>query len=492
MGAALAVLCTACGAADSGIDLSKFKQSQLPSNGTPGVCGPLASEPYLSDDGFASDEYLWYDSACTARRADLVRNTTRDPSGHWGGFMHRATYFPVGAPASAERTCVGDTQQHPGFGLVVNHLPNNVMDSGRARGTAATAVFVGKHHAIHEFTAAYPLAGAPLRTTIQWFFATGRDHPVFAITYDLTQAAANAVNADTRAPYGDIAWDGGADAAVDGVAWGDRYRFTTTEAPLSLQSGWDYTQPNTVPYVQAWARGVDAEMGLVQTQTQAQHDAGGSDFYAQWGHSSPQGPMPGPTSWPYQINQYELPGYPQSKRLAWGTNYGAVGQTAYRAFSDDRTLQGYPYQSYATHVVMGLHSTASVQAVVQEVEAAQATQLTAVRGATVDTQGPAGAGRTGTQAYEPAGYNPVRGTWSVTAGGGETVQLQFAVGDAPLPHPVLEINGWTGGDPSQVSLDGTDLVLDIDCFASVDSARQVLFLTLGKALSGTAQVAIHP
>ena len=44
---------------------------------------------------------------------------------------------------------------------------------------------------------------------VQWFFATGRDHPIYAITFDLSGLADGAVSADSRAPYGDVQWDGG-------------------------------------------------------------------------------------------------------------------------------------------------------------------------------------------------------------------------------------------------------------------------------------------
>ena len=139
------------------------------------------------------------------------------------------------------------------------------------------------------YTRRVPLPG-PVDTTIDWLFATGRDHPLWAVTFDASPSPADSIEADTRAPYGDLQWDGGANADVDGVGWGDRYRFRTTTSPVTLQSGWDYSQANTIPHVLMWSNAADAEMGAVQTQTMAQRDAGGYGFYVP-GQQRCDGPM---------------------------------------------------------------------------------------------------------------------------------------------------------------------------------------------------------
>ena len=109
-----------------------------------------------------------------------------------------------------------------------------------------------------------------------------------------------------------------------------------------------------------YANNPDAEMGLVQTQTYLQHDAGGYQFYPNWGKSDADGPMPEDFNWTYQLNQYELPSTTRSKRMAWGSNFGAVGQTSYLAYGDDKNLVGYPYQSYSLFVVLDKHSLSPV------------------------------------------------------------------------------------------------------------------------------------
>lgn len=124
-------------------------------------------------------------------------------------------------------------------------------------------------------------------------FISGRNNPVWAVTFDTSKAAPNSFNADTRAPYGEFDYDGGADAPVTGIGWGDRYKFQTNGVGfVSVNSAWSYNASNIVPYIHSPVSAKDAEMGLVQPQTFAQHDAGGYDAYTYWNKTSPHGPMP--------------------------------------------------------------------------------------------------------------------------------------------------------------------------------------------------------
>ncbi|HYF63052.1 MAG TPA: hypothetical protein VD886_09595, partial [Herpetosiphonaceae bacterium] len=318
---------------------------------------PLAVNSNANVDGFISDQFAWTDSAGQPRSAALVKNDRRDPTNHWGGFLRQYTY----SPGAGTRVVNGSSAAHPGFGYTTNHFG---VDGGQATlshgypGTYA-AVLRGRHHAIHRFKWRLPIGG-PVDVTVHWLFATGRDHPLYAVTFDSSPAGPNAVNADTRAPYGDLQWDGGDNSPVAGVGWGDRYKFRSLNSPVTMAGGWDYSQPNTVPYVIEYTVSPDAEMGLVQTQTYAQHDAGGYWLYPKWGTADADGPMPENYNWTYQLNQYELPFTTTSKRMAWGSNFGAVGQTAYQAYGDDKTLSGYPYQSYSVFVVLDRHSRAAV------------------------------------------------------------------------------------------------------------------------------------
>jgi hypothetical protein len=436
-------------------------------------------------DGYQSDIYRWVDGRCQERTAAMVHNTVQDPAGHWGGYMRRYTY----QAASGTRTCVGNNNAHPGVGSVTNHYSNTSTVSHYQQGSGHRVVFVGDHHAIHEFTWTYPIDGHDTAITVHWLFASGRDHPLWAITYDTSAAPANAVNADSRSPYSDIQWDGGVGANVDGVGWGDRYKFTSLASPITLTSGWDYTQPNTVPYVLEWAVAADAEMGLVQTEPYTRHDAGGYWFYSAWGTRDADGPMPEDWNWTYQLNQYELPWGSTSKRLAWGMNYGAVGKDAYSVYGDDATADGYPYQSYSVYIVLGTHSQAAVFAQVADVEASVTTTLGATVGSVV-TSGPAGVARSDTRTYEPAGYNPVYGTWELNAAANQ-VDATFTVGSGTLDNPLFVIHGWAAAAPCHLQLDS----VSIDCgafHASVNAATQTLWLTVKGHFSGAHRLVVVP
>ncbi len=454
-----------------------------PPPGTP--CPALAVQRDVSvDSGYHSDRYTWHDAGCRPRSAALVRNDVRDPAGKWGGYLRRHTYEIGGSVRSSG----GATQTHPGWGYLVNHFGDSAALSYSFQGTYRAAL-EGRHHALHEYRWRLMLGGKPVDATVHWLFATGRDHPVWAVTFDTTPAGRNAVDADTRSPYGDLLFDGDARAPIAGVGWGDHYRFRSLESPVTLASDWDYSEPNTVPYVRMWTAQPDAEMGAVQTQTWAQHDAGGFWFYPEWGKRGDN--LPEDWNWPFQLNQYELPFTNDSHRLAWGTNYGAVGQAAYNAYGEETPrLSGYPFQSYAVHVVLGAHSAEPVLAQVAQVEAVQQTQLTATRG-TVLTQGPAGVGRTDAAPYAPAGYSPLYGTWELQADA-DRATVRFEVRGAPLRRPLLVLRGYGAqGAPARVTLDGAALQADVDYYASVDTAGRALWLTLARDLQGSRTLAIE-
>ena len=455
------------------------------------ACAPLALEAGVSVDGFLSDRFTWQDVDCKPRSAAMVRNDGADPTGHFGGYLRQIVYTTGGET----RTINGSSDTHPGWGYTVNHFGNGGSSSSSSRDTQGTwsTLLAGRHHAIHEYHWFHPIDGHDVEITIQWLFATGRDHPLWAITFDTSAAGANAVNADTRAPYGDLQWDGGANADVAGVGWGDRYKFVSLASPISLASGWDYSQSNLVPYAMEWTDTPDAEMGSVQTQTWMEHDAGGYWNYSTWGTKSASGPMPQDFDWTYQLNQYELPfpGGQKSKRLAWGANTGAVGQSSYNAYGDDKQLSGYPYQSYSVFMVLGRHSTAAVAAEVADVETVQHTHLTADVGS-VWTTGPAGIARTDTTTLDPVGWDARYATWNVdSAGNHARVTMTVDAGAGPLVDPILVVHGYSAAAPPAVKLDGATLVPDADYFLTLDAAAKQLWVTLRRAVSGAHTLEIQ-
>jgi hypothetical protein len=450
-------------------------------------CAALSVNSSTQVDGCNADTYAWSDSACRPRTAALVRNNASDALGGAGGYARLFTY----QSGASTRTCRGTgSNGWNGFGYIVNHYSGTDANTKHLTGSYSIAL-AGKHHAIHQFKWRTD-PGGPVDVTVHWLFATGRDHPLFSITFDSSPAGANGVRADIRAPYGDLAFDE-TKGNIDGVSWGDQYRFTTTgSGPLTSSSAWDYTAPNAVPFDYSWSSSADAEMGLVQSQTWARKVAGG-DYGAGllsnlWGTTGSNLLNDVPDwLWPFQLNQYELPFVANSHRLAWGSNYGAVGQTSYTAFG--KTLSGYPYQSYAVYVVLGTHSGKAVLAQASAVETAQATALTASRG-TVSTQGPGGVGRADSVPYSLAGFNPVYGAFEAHATA-NAATLRFQVASGKLVNPLLRLLDYSAAVP-RVTLDGVPLTPEVHFFASVQAPSQTLWLTLNVALSGTSVLTIDP
>ncbi|WP_295449787.1 hypothetical protein [uncultured Thiodictyon sp.] len=511
-----------------------------------GACRPVVVDSGIagagkSINGFLNDQYTWSDAACRVRNAALARNDTSK-----GGNAKQFTYT---LPNGTTRTVNPAANGAAGFGYVVAHLSNpsfanayGADDSPLGSGNAATfrKLFTGNHHAIHEYSLNYVrygltaaalinhsidpwtwLTGAadpnrqyvtvynmPVR--IHWMFATGRNSPVWSVTFDLSAAPDHAVDSDFRAPYGDMNIEGGTGAnLVAGVAWGDRYRFTTLGSPFTMNNDWDYSQLNTgAPYDALWAAAVDAQMGLAGTQIVARQNAGGYNNYQApvWrGKTSAtmgklclndQGAGPGynhklpcSSDWAYQLVQYSVASAAQTtsnKRLAWGADWGSLGNSAFTN-SNGYAVSGYPKVSYSVYVVLDPHSANPTQTVAKQAETINLTRLTATLG-TVRTQGIAGVGRTDTKPYSPAGYSPIYGTWEVDAAA-NAVNLTFAVpttATVALDTPIIVVHGYTKATPPvQVSLDGVGLAADTDYFASVRPDQAELWITLNRKLIGT-------
>jgi hypothetical protein len=202
--------------------------------------------------------------------------------------------------------------------------------------------------------------------------------------------------------------------------------------------------------------------------------------------------MPRDYNWPYQLNQYEIPHQNPvtSKRLAWGSNFGAVGQTSYPALGDASSRSGYPFQSYSVFIAMGKQSTATVAAQVREIETVQRTTLVA-RAGTVVKAGPAGIARTDNVAYRPAGYNHIYSTWELLADTQNTVDFDMNIAAGTLRNPIFVIRNYTAATPpEQITVNGVVKRSGVDFFPSVDAASKRLWLTFKGALSGTTSIRI--
>jgi hypothetical protein len=464
-------------------------------------CRRMSVQNGVSVNGYASDVYNWYDANCLPRSATLVRNDAVDPGGGHGGYLRQLSYQVDGQT----RQCAGPSgTRYEGWGYSVNHYAAGSRSSHDVAGNYRT-VLNGTHHSIHEFKVRLS-PGGPVDLTVHWFFATGRTNPVYAITHDATPAGPDVVAADSRSPYGNLIFEGIANGngPVAGIGWGDQYRFTTTgSGPVTFASAWDYRGGNAVPYTVMWSAATDAEMGAVQTQTFDAHvsggDYGGGLLADCWGRTSaspgscllqPAGALLRDWLWPFQLNQYELPFVTNSKRMAWGSSLGAVGQTAYSSFR--RSLSGYPYQSYSVILVLGKRSDQPTAAQVAEIEVAAASTLSATVGS-VPASGPGGVGRADRVPYQPAGYDSTYGVWVVNAASSGSATFRLEPGLGALLHPIFRIEGWTAaGPPAAVSLGGAAIAEGIDYFATVDPARGALWLTLNRRISSRAELSVQP
>jgi len=504
--------------------------------------GAIVIEPNVTAciGNLAAERYTWFDALGRSRSATFSHNDTATNANREGELCEY-TYHTDAVNVRDVKSL--DASGAGGFGYIVSHLGNTAPadqifadDSplGLAFQGTYTRLLNGRHHAILRYKLNYPryyctedgngncisaTTTYQMPVTIDWLITTGRNHPLWSVSFDLSGAPMNAINADTRAPYGDMAFDGAANGGfgdtVMGVAWGDHYKFTSTGAsPVTLNSPWDWSQPNTIPYVYLWTQNVDAEMGVVQSEDITKQDAGGYFGQQAWTHLSTDAGGPGRCStsafsdgayvmpcdfnWPYQSINYSLdtnnPGNDTNdKRLAWGAEFGFLGQSPYQG-NNGSNLTGWPRQSYSTYVTLGLHSATATSTQVTQVENAMSSTMSASVG-TVTGTGPAGVGRSDLRMYQPVGYNRVYGTWEVNAAGGlATVTLN--AGGSGIFRPIFIVHNHANALPASVTFDGSPLSADMDYFATVDPASADhadtrLWITVNRNWTGSHTLAVQ-
>jgi len=506
---------------------------------TPQAANLLVDEHDVSAGGMTSDRFTWYDASMRPRVAVLAHNDAgTGPGGTHGGELRELRYETNGGTRIVRASSSGAS----GFGYVVSH-PNSedfctpghgdTSMLGHLRAGTWTRLFEGRHHAIFRFQSTYPrycTTGAPaaeydVPVTIDWLFSTGRDHPLWALTWDLSSVPVDALEDDSRAPYGELLFDGSASegehSAIAGVGWGDRYKFTSTGNPVTYDSGWTWNVANTIPYVKLWTTDVDATMGTVQTQTIVQQDAGGYFGTDRWNTTSADGDacdagqdgpnahsMPCSYNWPFQSINYSMGEViggsnadpTNNTRLAWGTNFGFLGQSAYHIQGSeywggplpDATAPGWPKKSYSVHVVLGTHTSDPVGAQIADVETTQSLALAATIGS-VATSGPAGVNRTDTMMYAPAGYDHVYGALAFVASG-NALDATITVGAGrTLHHPLLVVRNFTSASYPTVRLDNAAQAIDVSYFPSLRAGAQELWITLNADLgAGNHRLEVTP
>ncbi len=499
---------------------------------TPPPSNGLVDDPDITYQTITSDRFTWYDSAGKQRVGVLAHNDAQSFAGSHGGEL-REFIYQVGA---TPRTVIAPARDDGGFGYIVSHPGNDCAGAGDTStlgheiAGSWTRVFVGRHHAIFRFQQNYPryctADGTPaehdIPVTIDWTFSTGRDNPLWSVSYDMFAIGADVLDDDSRAPYGTMNIDGSSGTYMDndvaGIRWGDRYQFVTTNAPATLSSSWTWTTANTIPFTELWTSNVDATMGLVQSQTMTRQDAGGGrqpfgagtyDVSAYWNKTSAAGQacpdgnddggqtgeahsLPCVQYFPYQMNGFsygpDITDSTNDAKMTWGTQYGFLGQSAYDLHDSTlpagSTAPGYPRKSYSVFVVLGTHSTSPVDAEIARSTALANTSLSASVGS-VATSGPAGVNRTDTVTYSPVGYDPVYSALVFNASS-NAVTGTISVSSGTLKNPMIIIRGYTSGSYPKVTFGGTLLTMDADYFPSLRSDKSELWITLNKNVSGAS------
>ena len=467
----------------------------------------------------------------------LVDQNSNSP-GPYAGYLRRYTYQVNGQT----RTCTGTTNyatggnlEFSGDGFVQNHTATG-GDSSSGNGAGfpgtTTVTLQGSSHAIITFSMpGYKIGGQTIPTTVQWFFADGRSHPVFSVSQDARATSGN-LGADSRTPYGDMAYDGdGIDALVGGFSYGDTYKFVTLASnPEEVTQCVGLAappKPTRFPYTMQWAEPatVDAEMGHVATLPIRFSDQGGRHPNQPFRQSprtfSTLAPKmfpcqmvrcPPPTLMPIRSSTTAYPpvGQPTASASRGVANFGRVGGfdnygdtsvnvTQYSQHSTDpinQPLSGTRadglLMAYSTFIVLGTHTggyeNGTVGQAVKQMENAAAANLTATTG-TVVTSGPAGVGTAGnaTITYTPSGYDPTFAAWELAAASNAVNTTLTPGAGEPLDHPLFVVDGYSASQsPASISINGKN-VAGTDYYATLDASAQRLWITVNQ----TATSAIH-
>ena len=448
------------------------------------------------------------------------------------------------------RSANDDAYGHEGFGYVVSHNTqngNSPLGKANAPTHVETTVFAGAHHAIHRVEFLYDRdkeaggLGIQIPVVIEWLVATGRDHPVWAVTWK-TGEATNPDNIsfddyrmDVRGPYGSLNFDGAAAReqgdAIGGVAWGDfALKFTTTDAQLTLNSPWSYNTPNTVNFTAAWTASTNAEMGIVQIRG-ADKELGypdrvvgrergntSAEAYLNKADCSALGDnrnyvMPCVNGWPYQLMNFDWDagaGKPideatGTKLIAWGAPYGWLGAASFDLFDYSATADGRGDRCYATFVVLGpkcrfnsendaCDQEGDVAIAVEAVEALAAATITNVNPGALVTQVLRGPGATQMKGIAN-GYNDSFAAYYLSADNNEVAFTFTPAAGRPVKSPVFVIQNYTVAQLPGISVGGHALTVntgtgDSGAFVSFNDAANELWVTLNEVLSLPTDVQI--
>jgi hypothetical protein len=460
-----------------------------------------------------------------------------------GSYLYQYDFSFDDGQNSITRTANDDAYGHPGFGYVVSHntqTGNSPLGKANTPNRVDSIIFSGAHHAIHRVEFIYDRDKEPggfgikIPVVIEWFIATGRDHPIWAVTWKMSEATnpqqlnLDEYRMDVRGPYGSLNFDGATNLnqgdAIGGVAWGDfALKFTTTDAQLTLSSPWIYTTPNNVCFTQAWAANQNAEIGIVQTRV-ADKEMGYQDRVVgrERGHTSAENytdkgdcnsfggdnrayAMPCVSGWPYQLMNFDwdpTSGKPineatGTKLIAWGSPYGWLGASSFDVFDYSATADGRGDRSYATFIILGpkarVNQAGDVAQAIMAVEALNAATISAVQPGSLVTQVAKGPGAHQIKAIAN-GYNDTYAAYYLNADANQ-VMFTFTPADGTVVNnPIFVVRNYAGQQLPQISLDGMLLALNTGsnagAFVSLNLATNELWVTLHAAIQNAVTLAI--
>ncbi len=505
--------------AAAGIPGARFANS---ANSITSVDGGARSDP----EGVAPDGNVmlltWNDSRNAPRTATL------------GAYLYQYDFSFDDGQQVISRSANDDAYGHPGFGYVVSHntqTGNSPLGKANTPGSVQQIVFSGGHHAIHRVELVYDRDkegdgfGIKIPVVIEWFVATGRDHPVWAVTWKMGQASnPQGVNfddyrMDVRGPYGSLNFDGATTQdqgdAIGGVAWGDfGLKFTTTDGELTLASPWTYNTPNSICFTQAWTANENAEMGIVQTRV-ADKEMGYQDRVvgrerehtsaenflnkgncSDFGGDNRNYSVPCVAGWPYQLMNYDwdpTSGKPENeatgtKLMAWGTPYGWLGASSFDVFDYSESHDGRGDRSYATFIVLGPKarvnqdaSSGDVARAIKDVEALNAATIDNVGPGALVTQLPKGPGAT-QQKTVANGYNDSYGAFYLDAAGNQATFTFTPAGGTLVRNPIFVIRNYSSLQLPAITVNGNPITVntgaDAGAFVSLNQASKELWVTL--------------
>ncbi|QQR89898.1 MAG: hypothetical protein IPJ88_17290 [Myxococcales bacterium] len=450
-----------------------------------------------NDDG--QTRVSWLDSAAEPRSV-RIRNdqiTTTEQS-----------YLVDGITISDQALLEGGRMVHHGS------CTQGYTSSDAGTELVASVVFSAKHHALVRRSfrlASCSMPSLVWRITNDYFFQDGSDGYIQTVAYDSSDIADDVeLGDDMRGPYSQFDWP--KNGIITGMAWGTQYKFETTSALTGsgdpstengVQVNWDWSTPNTIPYVMSWASpseggAVDREVGVVQNQSYQEQDMGGGyyDGGDSWASAPPLSGSSLPAVWalPTQMSGYDS-SY-SSGRITWGGVYGAFNNGH---SNDTGTLSMgsnfRPVNAWSWTHVVGKHSDAPVKKILRTIESTYQTKLTALAG-NVWTEGPRGPGnfvseRLGampTTEYLVPGYDFVYRAWRVDALD-DVATLRFELpANTQLSSATIIVSNYTAQTAPDLYYDASLLQDSADYYASLVPSENALYLTLRQAIEAGVHV----